>query len=428
MPVSLIVGAQWGDEGKGKVIDLLASSADVVARFQGGSNAGHSVHVGPEKYVFHLLPSGLLYDGTLNIIGNGVVVDPVRLVEEIEHFESRGIKVRDRLLLSDLAHVTLAYHKRLDEENEKKRGANKIGTTHQGIGPTYADKYGRVGIKVGDLLDEPALIAKVRRNLAEKNALFTTYYGTTPMTEDEVLEPVRGTIKALSGVIGDTGARMREAVKAGKRVLLEGAQGTLLDVDFGTYPYVTASHLVAGGAFAGTGLPPVPLDRIIGVAKAYTTRVGAGPFPTELPADQVEAMRTRGKEFGATTGRPRRVGWFDALAVRRAADVNGLTELAVTKLDILDHLDEIPVCTGYAVNGATLSSFPNRTEIVEACTPVYRILPGWKSDTSTIRRWDDLPAKARAYLKTIEELAGVRISLLSIGPKRDETLEVPKTS
>ncbi len=422
MPATLIVGAQWGDEGKGKVIDLLAGKADVVARFQGGSNAGHSVHVGAEQYVLHLVPSGILYPGTINVIGNGVVMDPVRLVDEIVHLEGRGLKVTGNLFVSDLAHVTLPYHKRLDEANELKRGADKIGTTHQGIGPTYADKYGRIGIKVGDLLDEPVFLAKVRRNLAEKNAFFREHYHIPEMTEAEIIDPLRGCLAKLAPLVTDSVRLLHDAMKAGKKILLEGAQGTLLDVDFGTYPFVTASHITAGGALSGTGLPPAVLTRQIGVVKAYTTRVGAGPLPTELPPEEGERLRIIGREYGATTGRPRRVGWFDALPVRRAAMLNGLTDLAITKLDVLDHLDEIPVCTAYRWKGKELAEFPNRTEVAQECEPVYRRLPGWKTVTSGARKMTDLPDNARRYLDTLAELAGVPMGIVSIGPKRDETI------
>ncbi len=428
MSCTVVVGAQWGDEGKGKIIDLLAAQADVVVRYQGGSNAGHTVHVGNEQYVLHLVPSGILYEGKVNVIGNGVVVDPARLLDEIDHFEKRGVKVSGRLFISDLAHVTLAYHKRMDEARESKRGATKIGTTHQGIGPTYTDKYGRVGIKMGDLLDEPAFLRKVRHNLTEKNAFFREYYQVPEVAEAEIVDPYRAYLPRLKGLITDTVVLMRDAVRANKRILLEGAQGTLLDVDFGTYPFVTASHPTAGGACSGTGVPPTAIRDVIGVAKAYTTRVGAGPLPSALPPEEEERLRIRGREYGATTGRPRRVGWFDAVAVRRSASVNGLTELAVTKLDVLDHLETIPVCTGYRYQGTVLSDMPNRTEVIEACEPVYKNFPGWQAPTTGCRAWGDLPAKARAYLEALQELAGVPISIVSVGPKRDETMWVTRNA
>jgi adenylosuccinate synthase len=424
VPATLVVGAQWGDEGKGKVIDLLTADADVVVRYQGGANAGHTVMVGEETYVLHLIPSGILYPGKTNVIGNGVVVDPARLVEEIDHFKGRGIDVERQLFVSDLAHVTFPYHKRLDEAREAKRGHDRIGTTHQGIGPTYSDKYGRVGIRVGDLGDEAGFVEKVRRNLEEKNAFFREYYHCPEMSEDEILGPYRAYWPRLKGLVCDTIPLLRDALKAGKRVLLEGAQGTLLDVDFGTYPYVSASHPTAGGASAGSGIPPRSIERVVGVVKAYTTRVGAGPLPTELPAEDAERLRIVGREYGATTGRPRRVGWFDAVAVRRAVDVNGLTEVAVTKLDILDHLDEVPVCVAYRHQGRELVDFPNRVELVEACEPVYRRLPGWKSETKGVRRWQDFPENAKGYIEALQTLIGVRVSIVSIGPRRNEIVRV----
>jgi len=424
MPATLVVGAQWGDEGKGKVIDVLTADADIVVRYQGGANAGHTVMVGEETYVLHLIPSGMLYPGKMNVIGNGVVVDPARLVEEIDEFKRRGVDVESRLFLSDLAHVTLPYHKRLDEAREAKRGADRIGTTHQGIGPTYSDKYGRVGIKVGDLADEADFTAKVRRNLEEKNAFFREYYHAPEMSEEEIIAPYRAYWPRLERLVRNTIPYLRDELKAEKRILLEGAQGTLLDVDFGTYPFVSASHPSAGGASAGSGIPPRAIVRVVGVVKAYTTRVGAGPLPTELPAEEGERLRIVGREYGATTGRPRRCGWFDAVAVRRSVDVNGLTEVAVTKLDILDHLDAIPVCTAYRHRGREISEFPTRTEVVAECDPVYRSVPGWKSPTKGIRRWQDLPDNAKRYIETIQALIGVPVSIVSIGPRRDEIVRV----
>lgn len=396
----------------------------MVVRYSGGSNAGHTVHIGNQKYVLHLIPTGILYEGKLNVIGNGVAVDPQRLVEEIMSCEGRGLKVAGRLLVSDLAHVTLPYHKRMDEAREAKRGAGKLGTTHQGIGPTYTDKVGRIGIKVGDLLDEEAFIKKVRSNLEAKNHFFKSYYGVLPVTEAEVLEPYRSYLPTIKPLITDTVALLRDALARGQRLLLEGAQGTLLDVDFGTYPYVTASNPTAGGACVGAGVPPSSVTRTIGVAKAYTTRVGTGPLPTELPPEEDERLRIRGREYGATTGRPRRCGWFDAVVVRRAVAVNGLSELAVTKLDVLDHLERILVCVAYRHRGAELRDFPNRTEIVEACEPVYEELPGWQTSTTGVRKWDDLPARARRYLEKIQELTATPISIISVGAKRDETIFV----
>jgi len=424
MPVTVVVGAQWGDEGKGKVIDLLASEADWVVRYQGGGNAGHTVKVGDRQYVLHLVPSGVLHDGKTCVIGNGVVVDPELLVAEVDDLAANGRSLDGRLFISDLAHVTLPYHRRMDEAHEAKRGAGKIGTTHRGIGPTYADKFGRVGIRMGDLLDPDVFLAKVRRNLEEKDYLFRNFYGVDPVTIEEIEASYRKYISRLGPMITDTVPMLRDAVARGRRVLLEGAQGTLLDVDFGTYPYVTASNPTVGGALTGSGLPATAVTGCVAVAKAYTTRVGAGPLPTALPGDEDEKLRVLGREYGATTGRPRRTGWFDAVAVRRAVAVNGPTELAVTKLDILDTMDRIQVCVAYEYKGREMVEFPNSIEVVEKVKPVYREFGGWKVPTTGIRRWDDLPGRAKEYLEGLSGLVGVKITIVSVGPERNETIRV----
>jgi len=422
MPCSVVLGTQWGDEGKGKIIDLLTDEADIVVRYQGGNNAGHTVVVGSEQYILHLIPSGALRSDKICIIGNGVVIDPPALFKEIEELESKGMSLKGRLFLSDLAHVTLPYHRRMDEAHEAARGDAKIGTTHRGIGPTYADKFGRIGIRMGDLLDERVFMAKVRRNLAEKNVLFRDFYHVGTLGEEEILEQYRSYAPRLREYITDTVFYLQKAIKAGKRILLEGAQGTFLDVDFGTYPYVTASNPTAGGACTGAGVPPNAISRIVGVTKAYTTRVGAGPLPTELPPAEDERLRLRGREYGATTGRARRCGWFDSVVLRRAAAINGLTELAVTKLDVLDELDIISVCTGYRFEGGVISEYPGRLEVLEKCTPVYTEFPGWKTDTTAIRKWDALPVQARNYLEAIEKMVGVRISMVTVGAERSATI------
>ncbi len=422
MPCTVVLGTQWGDEGKGKIIDLMTDEAEVVVRYQGGNNAGHTVVVGKDQFVLHLVPSGVLREGRTCIIGNGVVVDPPALLAEISDLEGKGYKLAGRLFVSELAHVTLPYHRRLDEAHEAKRGAGKIGTTHRGIGPTYADKFGRIGIRMGDLLDEAVFTAKVRRNLEEKNVLFRDFYGVEPLGEEEILRDYRAYAPRMRELVADTVTMLRELLAAGKRILLEGAQGTFLDVDFGTYPYVTASNPTSGGACTGAGVPPTAISRIVGVTKAYTTRVGAGPLPTELPAGEEERLRLRGREYGATTGRPRRCGWFDAVVVKRAAAINGLTELAVTKLDVLDHLENIPVCTGYRYGGKPLAGFPSRIEVLEKCEPAYETLPGWKSDTTGARKWSDLPATARAYVEAMERMTGVRITIVTVGAERTATV------
>jgi len=424
MPVTVVVGTQWGDEGKGKVIDLLAGEADWVVRYQGGGNAGHTVKVGDRQYVLHLVPSGVLHDGKTCVIGNGVVVDPEVLVEEVDDLASKGRSLDGRLFVSDLAHVTLPYHRRMDEAHEAKRGAGKIGTTHRGIGPTYADKFGRVGIRMGDLLDPDVFLRKVRRNLEEKDYLFRNFYNVEPVTIGEIEASYRKYMPRLGPMIADTVPMLRDAVAQGRRVLLEGAQGTLLDVDFGTYPYVTASNPTVGGALTGSGLPAMAVTGCVGVAKAYTTRVGAGPLPTALPDEEDEKLRVLGREYGATTGRARRTGWFDAVAVRRAVAVNGPTDLAVTKLDILDTMDRIQVCVAYEYKGRKLVEFPNSIEVVENVKPVYREFPGWKQPTTGARRWDDLPGRAKEYLEGLSGLVGVPVTIVSVGPERNETIRV----
>ncbi len=422
MPCTLVVGTQWGDEGKGKVIDLLSGEADVVVRYQGGANAGHTVEIGGKQFILHLVPSGILRPGKINVVGNGVVVDLQDLVAEIDGLEEKGIDIKGRLFISDLAHVTLPYHKRMDEAHEAKRGAGKIGTTHRGIGPTYGDKSARVGIKMGDLLDEPALVAKVRRNLEEKNFLFKNYYHVPEVNEEEVLSMCRKAVPRLGPLVTDTLPLLHGFLAENKKILLEGGQGTLLDVDFGTYPYVTSSNPTAGGACAGTGLPPSAITGSVGVAKAYTTRVGAGPLPTKLPPQQDEQLRVMGREYGATTGRPRSCGWFDSLVVRRAARINGLTQLAITKLDVLDQLKTIKACVAYRYRGKELTEFPNRIEVLEECEPVYREFPGWQKETRAARNWNDLPANARAYVEAIGEMAGAKIGLVSVGAGREDTI------
>jgi len=425
MPCSVVLGTQWGDEGKGKIIDLLTDEADIVVRYQGGNNAGHTVVVGDAQYILHLVPSGALRRDKVCIIGNGVVIDPPALYKEIVELEEKGMSLKGRLFLSDLAHVTLPYHRRMDEAHEAARGDAKIGTTHRGIGPTYADKFGRIGIRMGDLLDEQVFMSKVRRNLAEKNVLFRDFYHVETMGEAEILEQYRTYVPKLREYITDTVSYLRDAIKANKRILLEGAQGTFLDVDFGTYPYVTASNPTSGGACTGAGVPPNAISRIVGVTKAYTTRVGAGPLPTELPPAEDERLRLKGREYGATTGRARRCGWFDSVVLRRAAAINGLTELAVTKLDVLDELDSISICTGYQFGNEVITEYPGRLEVLEKCTPIYTEFPGWKTDTTGIRKWEALPVLARNYLEAMEKMVGVRISMVTVGAERTATINRP---
>ncbi len=422
MSVVVVVGAQWGDEGKGKVVDLLSEKYDIVARYQGGANAGHTVQIGDEKFILHLIPSGILHPNTQCVIGNGVVIDPVALMDEIALLESKGIQVKGRLWISQKAHLIMPYHKLMDQVEEQVAGANKIGTTGRGIGPAYVDKFNRRGIRIVDLLDPDLLERKIRRNLEEKNAVLQKIYGHSPLNVDEIVEEYLKFDKLIDPYIKDISVFLNEAIDEGKQVLLEGAQGTLLDVDHGTYPYVTSSNPVSGGACIGVGIGPTRITAVLGVIKAYTTRVGEGPLPTELPGDEGEKLRQMGQEFGATTGRPRRCGWFDGLVAKYAVRVNGITDLAVTKLDVLDELDEIKVCIGYEYEGKTLKEFPTDLKILRNVKPIYHSLPGWKQDTSGVRNWKDLPPAAKNYLRFIEKITGASIKLVSVGSRRDQTI------
>ena len=424
MPSVVVVGAQWGDEGKGKIIDLLAADTDYVVRFQGGNNAGHTVVVGQEEFIFHLIPSGILHPGTIAVIGNGVVVDPQALLDEIALLRRRGVAIERNLLISELAHIIFPYHKALDRAREEAPGARRLGTTGRGIGPCYVDKVGRCGIRLADLIDPEVLEEKLRVNLEEKNAILTGAYHKPALSFEEVLRRYRTYGEQLAPFAADVTVTLNEALAAGKRILFEGAQGTLLDIDYGTYPYVTSSNATAGGVCVGGGVGPSRIDRVIGVAKAYTTRVGEGPFPTEFPPDLMEAVRARGREFGATTGRPRRCGWFDAVVARHAACVNGLDEIVITKLDVLDDQPEIQICTAYRINGRTVRAFPARIEKLWRCEPVYETHPGWQVDTTGVQRFEDLPLNAQRYLKRIEALVGTPLRLVSVGSERRQTFAV----
>ena len=423
---TVVVGAQWGDEGKGKVIDVLAADADIIIRYQGGNNAGHTVIVDHSEFVFHLIPSGLLHPGTIGLIGNGVVVDPEALVEEMARLRTRRTDVEDALKISDQAHLIFPYHKRLDIAEEAARTGGRIGTTGRGIGPCYVDKVARCGIRVADLYDERIFAEKLQQNITEKNRLLELLYHEKPFEFAECFDRYCRFATMLQPFVVNGPRLLREAIRQGKRLLFEGAQGTLLDLDHGTYPYVTSSHATAGGACTGAGVPPTCIDRIIGVVKAYTTRVGEGPFPTEFSSALMEQIRTKGKEFGATTGRPRRCGWFDAVIARHAVWVNGCDSIAVTKLDVLDDMPTIEVCVGYRVGSQRLDEFPSDTALLERSEPIYESLPGWVCDTSQVERVKDLPKAAQAYLKRLEELLGVPICLISIGSKREQALKVGK--
>jgi len=418
----VIVGAQWGDEGKGKIVDILMESADIVVRFQGGNNAGHTVIVGDEKFVFHLIPSGILHPGKKCVIGDGVVVDPEVLIKEIDVLKARGMFRPEDFLISSNAHLIMPYHKRLDAARERLRGENKIGTTGRGIGPAYEDKVSRCGIKCGDLLSDGTFRSKLKANLVEKNHYIKTILHEEGFQVHELYHTYMSYAEVISGHITDTSKFLNGAIAARKRILFEGAQGTLLDVDHGTYPFVTSSNTVAGQAATGTGVGPSRIDKVIGITKAYCTRVGEGPFPTELSGAEADWLREAGGEYGATTGRPRRCGWFDAVALRYAARVNGLDGLIVTKLDVLDNLDKIKVCTSYECDGKTVEDFPTDGGTLSKCVPVYEEMDGWNSQTRGITSFGKLPKKAQAYLKRLEELSGVTVEIVSVGAKRNDVI------
>jgi adenylosuccinate synthase len=423
---TVVVGAQWGDEGKGKIVDVLAENVDVVARYQGGANAGHTVHVGDEEFVLHQIPSGILHPGRRCLLGNGVVLDPFQLFEEMDALEARGVDAEPRVGVSLRAHLLLPYHKVLDRTSEAGRGARRIGTTGRGIGPAYEDKVARVGIRVADLRDEVRL-NEMLGAAAERADRQLSCAGSEERVDAERLVAEVGDLRERLLRLGtETGREIHEAIRAGKRVLLEGAQGALLDVDHGTYPYVTSSSTTAGGAGLGVGIGPTAIDAIIGVVKAYTTRVGEGPLPTELPSPMQERVRDLGGEYGATTGRPRRCGWFDAVVVRYAARVNGLTGLAVTKLDVLDSLEEVRIATAYRAEGEVLDDFPADLGLLAEAEPIYETLPGWGTSTAEARRWEDLPDAAHTYLRRLEELTGAPIQFVSVGTRRDQIIHVER--
>lgn len=422
MSVVIVVGAQWGDEGKGKIVDLLSENFDMVARYQGGANAGHTVIIHDKKYVLHLIPSGILHPHAECVIGNGVVIDPLALLEEIRLLESEGIKVQGRLWISQKAHLIMPYHKLLDTASEEKEGAQKIGTTGRGIGPAYVDKADRKGIRIVDLLDRELFEQKLRRNLTEKNEVLNKIYGKLPLDVESIVREYLEFDRLIDPYIKDVSVYLSNAIEEGKSVLLEGAQGTLLDVDHGTYPFVTSSNPVSGGACIGVGIGPTRITEVMGVMKAYTTRVGAGPFPTELTGAEGEFLRREGQEFGATTGRPRRCGWFDAVVARYAVRINGIDSLAITKLDVLDRLEHIQVCKGYRFDGKLLKEFPTDPRILQGCEPEYQTLPGWQQPTHEARRWEDLPAAARQYLEYLETLTGSAIKIVSVGSQRSQTI------
>ena len=422
MPVSVVIGAQWGDEGKGKLVDLLSKEMDIVARYQGGANAGHTIIWEDKKFVLHLVPSGIFHPGVTCVIGNGVVIDPVAVMDEIRMIEELGYSVDGRLLISHNAHLIMPYHKALDQAKERYRDAGAIGTTGRGIGPAYVDKFARTGIRVVDLRNRDILAKKLRIAIEEKNALLEHLYGGEGLDVNKIIEEYVEFDRLIDPYVTDTAAYLNGALREGKNVLAEGAQGALLDVDFGTYPYVTSSHPTVGGCCTGLGIPPTQINRIIGVAKAYATRVGNGPFPTELDDAQGEEIRRIGHEFGATTGRSRRTGWLDLVALRYAAMINGLTEIAITKLDVLTGFGQIAVATEYRYNGKQSTRFPAELETLETVEPVLTWLPGWQEDLTSIRHYADLPANTRTYLDFVSDYVGVPIRLISTGPAREQTI------
>ena len=422
MSNTILVGAQWGDEGKGKIIDVLTEDADVIVRTQGGNNAGHTVFIGKQKYVLHLVPSGILRKRKICVIGNCVVVDPISLVEEIEGLRKLGIKVNGNLFVSETAHLVLPYHRELDAQREALKGKNKIGTTKRGIGPAYGDKAARTGLRVLDLVNPERFKAQLAIKIKENNEILKAF-GAQPLSFDEVHKTYRAAGDYLKPFVTNTVVLLHDAMQRGDDILFEGAQGTFLDIDHGTYPFVTSSNTTAGGACTGSGVPPHRMDRVVGVMKAYTTRVCEGPLPTEN-AEIADMLHAMGREFGATTGRPRRCGWFDAVAVRHATMVNGIDELAATNIDGLDTVETIKVCIGYRDGSKRYDFVPNDIAVLSRCQPVYAEFPGWKKPTHKVRKWKDLPAKTRSYLKAIAELSGAKLAIASIGPAREQTIFV----
>lgn len=422
----VVVGAQWGDEGKGKIIDILSKDCDYVVRYQGGNNAGHTVVKKSGEFILHLVPSGILHRGVRCVIGNGVVVDPEALIQEIEMLEKRGIRVQNRLFVSSRAHLIFPFHGIYDRLREGKKGSLKIGTTGRGIGPSYSDKALRSGIRVIDLYDPELFRAKLKNNLAEKNDMFQKIYGVEKFSMEKIYSKYIHYAELIKPYVCDTARLLNEMIAQKKHLLFEGAQGTHLDVDHGTYPYVTSSYATSGGACVGTGVPPNAIHKVIGVVKAYTTRVGEGPFPTEFDQLHMEAIRKKGKEFGATTGRPRRCGWFDAVLVKYSCMINGINEIAVTKLDVLDDSKEVMICVGYRYQGKIYKHFPAELKILNAGEAIYEKHPGWLCDTSGVKEENRLPKNAKKYLSRLSKLCGVPITILSVGSHEDQTLFIKK--
>jgi adenylosuccinate synthase len=423
----VVIGGQWGDEGKGKITDFLAEGAEVVVRYQGGNNAGHTVEANDKKYKLHLIPSGILYDDSLCIIGNGVVVDPEAFFNEIDYLENEGVTVNPKkLMVSDRAHLIMPYHKVIDSLSEKSRGNSDIGTTGKGIGPCYADKHERSGLRMCDLMHMDVFAERLRKNVDIKNKIIKDVYNGTELNFEEILNKYMDYAERIKGYVSDTSVALYNLMKAGKKVLFEGAQGTLLDIDYGTYPYVTSSHPVAGGVCVGAGVGPSMVTNAVGVCKAYTTRVGKGPFPTELLDEMGEHIREKGFEYGTTTGRARRCGWLDLVIVKYAVRMSGLTSLAITKIDTLAGIDKVKVCVGYKFNGTVIDYFPASLEDLALCEPVYEEFEGWDSSVHYAERFEQLHPNAQKYLRRIEEYTETKISIVSVGPKRDQTMVINK--
>ncbi|WP_044641400.1 adenylosuccinate synthase [Risungbinella massiliensis] len=423
MSTVVVVGTQWGDEGKGKITDYLAESAEVVARYQGGNNAGHTIVFGGTRYKLHMIPSGIFYQDKICVLGNGMVINPSALIEELDYLVGHGVKL-DNLRISDRAHLIMPYHLRLDQAEELSKGTSKIGTTGKGIGPAYMDKAARVGIRVGDLLNPKRFAEKLKRNLEEKNRILEKIYQLDGFEFEEIYNSYLQSAERIRPYIMDTSVVLNDAVDEGKRVLFEGAQGVMLDIDQGTYPFVTSSNPVAGGVCIGSGVGPTKIHQVVGVAKAYTTRVGDGPFPTELHDEIGNQIREVGREYGTTTGRPRRVGWFDSVVVRHARRVSGITGLSLNSLDVLTGLETVKICTAYRCNGKIIDNYPSDLDLVGQCEPVYEELPGWSEDITKARSLEDLPLSTQHYIERITQLTGIPLAIFSVGPDRDQTIQV----
>jgi len=424
MSTLVVVGSQWGDEGKGKITDLLSEEADIIVRYQGGSNAGHTVVIGDKQFIFHLIPSGILHQGKKCLIGNGVVLDPESLLQEIESLQKEGIEIDGKLFIDPKTHIVLPYHKTLDELKEKKRGKDELGTTKKGIGPAYLDKIARTGIRMIDLIDEKLLSKKLEINWKEKNEIFNKIYGFKISNQEKIkfIKKYQEYGQLLKKYLMDVSLFLNQAIQEDKKILFEGAQGTLLDVDHGTFPYVTSSHPIAGGACVGTGVGPTKINKVIGITKAYTTRVGRGPLPTEMQMEMEEYIRQKGGEYGATTRRPRRCGWFDAVVVSYAVRINGMDSIALTKIDVLSDLDKIKICTAYEYDGKLIKEFPASLETLQKCIPIYEEMEGWKKDISQVTNYEELPPQLKAYIHRIEELIKTKMVILSVGPQRGQTI------